>query len=203
MHFNEIRSAVRFALVLSAAALVSACANLAEAKKGVWRERGFDDFADGVFGNAGQNLYVSRAGVLQRIFRFDLNHDGFFDLVICNSHGKDEAPPAYVYRHALTNPDDRLDLPPGGRVRGPVADLNADGCDDIVLGVADNGVRKDLNSYIYFGSRGGFGNERFILLPTPGCLSAATGDFNSDGRIDVAFQLPKKLRVFYQTDLGF
>ena len=37
------------------------------AREGVWRERGYEDFADGVFGNGGQNLYVSRAGVLQMI----------------------------------------------------------------------------------------------------------------------------------------
>lgn len=37
---------------------------------GTWRERGFADFADGTFGNAGQKLCVSKAGVLQRFFRF-------------------------------------------------------------------------------------------------------------------------------------
>ncbi len=34
----------------------------------IWRECGFADFADGTFGNAGQSIYVSRAGVLERIF---------------------------------------------------------------------------------------------------------------------------------------
>ena len=33
----------------------------AEAASAVWRERGFDDFVDGRFSSAGQNLYVSRA----------------------------------------------------------------------------------------------------------------------------------------------
>ena len=37
--------------------------------KGTWCERGFDDFRDGTFGNGGQNLYVSRAGVLQRLLK--------------------------------------------------------------------------------------------------------------------------------------
>ena len=44
---------------------------------GVWRTRGFEAFRRGTFGNAGQNLYVSRAGVLQRIHLFDLNKDGW------------------------------------------------------------------------------------------------------------------------------
>ena len=50
---------------------------------GEWVTRGFNAFSRGAFGNAGQNLYVSRAGVLQRIFHFDLNLDGNADLVFC------------------------------------------------------------------------------------------------------------------------
>ena len=45
-----------------------------------WTIQGFDAFRRGTFGNAGQNLYVSKAGVLQRIYRFDVNGDGWFDL---------------------------------------------------------------------------------------------------------------------------
>src|SRR5512139_494755 len=59
--------------------IVFLLASPARAEQGVWRQRSFEDFSRGTFGNAGQNLYVSRAGVLQRIFRFDLNGDGFMD----------------------------------------------------------------------------------------------------------------------------
>jgi FG-GAP-like repeat len=176
---------------------------LAFAAEGVWRERGFRDFADGAFGNAGQNLYVSHAGVLQRIFQFDLNRDGFLDLVLCNSHGKFERPPAYVYPEPLGDPTRRVELLADGAVSGTVADLNGDGYEDIVLATEDNGARTDLNSYIYFGSAAGYSERRLLLLPTPGCLAAATGDFNGDGKTDVAFLLPEKLRLFYQTSLGF
>jgi len=50
-----------------------------------WTTRGFESFRQGQFGNAGQNLYVSRAGVLQRIHQYDLNGNGYLDLVFCNT----------------------------------------------------------------------------------------------------------------------
>ncbi len=187
--------------------LLASCLGLASyparAEQGVWRQRGFDEFSRGTCGNAGQNLYVSRAGILQRIFRFDLNSDGYMDLVLCNSHGKYEAPPAYVYPAPLAAPTRRFELPADGAVSGAVGDLNADGYDDLVLANADNGVRPDLNSHIYFGSPEGFNEKRVLLLPAPGCLSAAVGDFNGDGKKDVACLSPSKLRLFYQNALGF
>ena len=42
---------------------------------------GFKDFSRGQFENAGQNIYVSRDGRIQLIQRWDLNNDGFYDLL--------------------------------------------------------------------------------------------------------------------------
>ena len=39
----------------------------------VWTTEGFEGFRAGTFGNGGQNLYVSRAGILQRIHQYDLD----------------------------------------------------------------------------------------------------------------------------------
>jgi hypothetical protein len=50
-------------------------------RNGVWVTRWFEGFRQGTFGNAGQNLYVSRAGVLQRIHQYDFNRDGYLEHV--------------------------------------------------------------------------------------------------------------------------
>lgn len=54
-------------------------------EKKQWVTEGFDDFSKGTLGNGGQNLYVSKKGILQRIFQYDLNLDGKPDLLFACS----------------------------------------------------------------------------------------------------------------------
>ena len=167
-----------------------------------WRTTGFEGFRQGTCGNAGQNLYVSRAGVLQRIHQYDLNGDGYLDLIFCNSQNHWEKPPAYVYRDPLGEVG-RVELPSDGARSGVVSDLNGDGYDDLVLGMWNNGIRADLNAFIYYGSPQGFGEARGQQLPVPLCSSVTAGDFDGDGRPDLAFLSRGKVRLFYQSELGF
>ena len=171
-------------------------------RAGVWTTRGFEGFSRGTCGNAGHNLYVSRAGVLQRIHQYDLNKDGYLDLIFCNSQNHWERPPAYVYRDVLGDAT-RIELPSEGAWSGAVADLNGDGYDDLVLGMWNNGIRSDLNAIIYYGSPDGLSESRQGQVPVPLCTSVAAGDFNGDGKPDLAFLSRGQVRVFYQSELGF
>lgn len=65
--------------------LIVQVAQAAEPQTSVWHTRGFKEFRVGNFGNGGENLYVSRGGILQRIHQHNFNRDGWFDLVMCNS----------------------------------------------------------------------------------------------------------------------
>ena len=67
----------------------------------IWVTKGFEDFRKGRFGNAGQNLYVSRAGVLQRIHQYDLTGNGYVDLVFINSDTKRVCRPPDFFMNVL------------------------------------------------------------------------------------------------------
>jgi len=168
----------------------------------MWRQEGFDDFIQGAFGNAGHNLYVSKAGVLQRIHQFDINSDGYVDIIFCNSHDIEEAPPTYVYHDSLGSVS-LSELPSGGGRSGVVADLNGDGFDDLVVGMWFNGITSEQHASIYYGSPEGWSQERTQFVPAPQCRSIAVADFNGDGKLDLAFLTRGVVRFFFQTELGF
>lgn len=47
-----------------------------------WSKNCFEELMKGTMGNGGQDLYVSANNVLQRIFQYDVNMDGYLDLFI-------------------------------------------------------------------------------------------------------------------------
>ena len=171
-------------------------------QRNVWLTRGFEDFSRGILGHAGHNLYVSRAGILQRIHQYDFNGNGYLDLVFCNSQSHHENAPASVYRHPFDNPE-CIELPADGAWSGAVLDLNGNGRDDLVLGNWYNGIGRYMNAFIYYGSPDGWSERQQQRLPAPVCTSVAAGDFNGDGRPDLAFLCSAKVRLFYQSELGF
>jgi len=168
----------------------------------IWTTKGFEEFREGHFGNAGQNIYVSRAGVLQRIHQFDLTGNGYPDLLFCNSQSHWEQPPSFVYHDPL-GACERTELPSRGAFSAAVLDLNGDGFDDLVLGFWRDGLRYDLNAVVYFGSKQGLTEQYHLELPAPGCTSVAAGDFMGNRKPAIAFLIDGHVRLFYQTNLGF
>ena len=171
--------------------------------KDAWAIEGFDAFRRGTFGNAGQNLYVSRAGVLQRIYRFDIDGDGTFDLPFANCQEHHESAPSYVYALDGT----RLATLPGqGALSGSVADLDGDGTQDIVIAGHHDMVSPFAAADLYFGgSDGQYGERRHIRLQSPRALDCATGRFDATGRRAIVFAMPRWgfVRVYPQSEIGF
>lgn len=166
-----------------------------------WKKQGFVDFSLGELGNSGQNLYVSAKGVLQRIFNYDVNGDGYPDLFFANSQSMGERPPLFLYSEPLTSKE-YIELPSNGSFDGIMADLNGDGFEDLIVACQNNGTHTDISSMIYYGSKDGLSEKYRVELPAPDSTGVAAGDFNGDGKMDLAFICGNFLRVFYQNENG-
>ncbi len=170
-------------------------------KTQTWITRGFEAFRGGYFGNGGQNLYVSKQGVLQRIYQYDLDRDGYFDLVLCDSQSHCEVAPTALY-YDLTGSCRKTLVPGSGAIDGIAADLTGDGYDDLIIAMKYDGAASVLNSAVYYGSEAGYSESRMLLLPTPWCDGVAAGDFSGCGKNSLIFIVRGKLRAFYYGDLG-
>ena len=87
VHLRE-RAWLPLTLLLLVSAILAASFLLSQSNTPglIWRESTFADFADGSFGDGGANTYVSARGRIQLVNRWDLNQDGFIDLVFANTH---------------------------------------------------------------------------------------------------------------------
>ncbi len=162
---------------------------------------GFDAFRRGSFENGGQNLYVSKKGVLQRIFQYDLNRNGYVDLVFANCQNHHESAHSYAYELG----GGRAELPGQGSLCGMVLDLTGDGYNDIVVTGKYDMAAPYASTDIYFGSPEGYSEKYHIRIPTPQSTDCTHGDIIGCGKPQLVFAMPvyKKVRVFTQTELGF
>lgn len=170
----------------------------------VWRQSRFEDFAQGRFGDGGANTYVSARGRVQLVNRWDLNDDGFIDLVFANSHPHVEKLDAAIYWGNGKDFDvSRMSwVPNEGAQRTVAADLDGDGRMDAVVPNYTNGTWSRMDSFVYYGGPTGarardpravgWGFPPFVrkvTLPTQAAQSAAVGDINRDGFPDIVFAL--------------
>lgn len=154
-----------------------------------WKQSGFAEFSKGRFEDGGSNIYVSARGRIQLINRLDLNNDGQIDLFIGNGHGHTENEDAYIYLNngQEIDPLRRASIPTDSGVHGLVVDLNKDGKNDLVVVNSTGGVTHNSESYIYYGTAGGFVASRRQKLESWEAQSVAASDWNGDGWIDLAF----------------
>jgi len=170
---------------------------------------GFETFRQGIFGNSGQNIYVSRNGRIQFIHRWDLNRDGFFDLVLNTTHSRMDTPDAFVYLQngngfvsAVSPLFDLLPLyerwtqqeasrphlfrlPAIRPAAVAIQDLNRDGYPEVVLANQTDGFTFTSHSSIFWGGPDGY--RESTHLPTSTASGVAIGDLNQDGYLDLVF----------------
>jgi hypothetical protein len=155
-----------------------------------WVQTSFEDFSRGRLVDGGNNLYISRRGSIETVNRWDLNGDGYIDLIFNNSHDEWQTVPAYLYlnrKEGGISSGSRIELPADGGSKAVVRDLNNDGYPEVIIANTFNGTTMKLNSYIYWGSPAGYSPARRTELPTLGARRVVVGDFNKDGFLDLAF----------------
>ena len=180
-------------------------------KDGNIRHADFEDFSEGTLGNAGANLYVSKKGTVQVINQWDLNRDGYVDLVLSNTHDNMSVVDALVYWGSPEGPrsllpelwrerplaqvvyglmdgsDQVTRLPSFGGGRSAVADLNRDGFPDLVFCNYIHNYPGVRTAYVYWGSRDGYSRVGRTELPTRWAAGVVARDLNSDGYPDLVF----------------
>ena len=152
-----------------------------------WVEDIFEEFADGTLDAAGQNVYVSRDGTIRTIHRFDINQDGFLDLMFNNTHDRRSFIPATL---ATVGPDRAVDhspLPVEGSRQVEFADLNRDGFLDVVFCPNASGVQTSRRfvTIIYGGKNGWPARRSNGLLPVNSAAAVAVADLNADQWPDI------------------
>ena len=188
---------------------------------------GFEPFSRGHIEGGGDNLYVNAKGVIETIHRTDVNHDGYADIVLPNSHGYIERGPTWIYtpawkrpaaagklRHGATpRPRDgekwpRRELPNDSGWKSRVVDVDGDGYNDLIVVNGENGVTSELTSYVYWGGPDGLSDQR-AEFTTVGAYDVAAVDLTGNGLLDLIFPsawvdhhnrgAPLPVQVFHQS----
>lgn len=172
----------RMVLALNTFALGLVAATGAPQEVAPWIEETHADFVDGDFDSSGANLYVSAAGTIQIINRWDVNDDGYIDLFFGNTHDINHVEPVWIYHQDQPVP---VPVPSNGGFRIAASDLNGDGRVDLVVGNRDNNVSDHIDTYVYWGQETGFSPDARLGLPAHGIAGIAIADLNGDGRPEV------------------
>ncbi|MBL9205699.1 MAG: VCBS repeat-containing protein [Opitutaceae bacterium] len=182
-----MRTRFRSGLLSLLLAAVSGIATAAPTPKTQWVQDTFEDFSAGTLDSAGADLFVTRRGTIRTTHRFDLNNDGFIDLVFNSSHDERRALlPTSIEVSAGQREPRPLSLPTYGTSAAVIADLNRDGWPEVVLLPNDNGTTKRRQLSIFWADREGWSGERRTNLWTMAARALAVADLNGDGWPDLA-----------------
>ncbi|MCC6486876.1 MAG: VCBS repeat-containing protein [Candidatus Hydrogenedentes bacterium] len=152
-----------------------------------WVEDSFEDFGDGTLDGAGQNIYVSRDGSVRTIHRFDLNGDGWIDLLFNGTHDLIGILPSTL---ATANTATAIQYDPlavEGALTAASGDLNRDGWQDLVFCPNRQGIQNPRRfvTTIYGGPDGWPASRSNGVLPTYDATDIAVADLNGDQWPDI------------------
>lgn len=175
----------------------------------------YADFIGGELDSGGQNLYVSQDGTIRSINRFDVNDDGFLDVLFNCTHNTHQMLPATVANVKRGRNVESRDLPVEGARQIVLGDLNHDTYTDAVICPNAIGVHHDRRFLmVAWGGPSGWSRRQISTpLPMNAATSVALVDLNHDGWLDIAALgarawMPGQpsgqiVRVYWGSELGF
>ena len=136
------------------------------------------------------NISKLKTSMVRSVAVADLNNDNYLDLIFANGKIKDTyKTDSYIYWGNDKGYSVRRKtlLPTILAMQPAVADMNNDGHLDIVFANCFDGIKYNVNSYIYYGSEHGFSVEDRAEIPTCGAHSIAIADYDENGEMNLVF----------------
>lgn len=148
----------------------------------------FKDFSQGTSDDGGHNLYAAYDGTLRTINRFDINGDGYLDVIFNCTHNTYQMLPATSGSIGRERRAASVDIAVEGSQQVASGDLNRDGFTDLVFCPNPIGVHHDRRFVsIAWGGADGWTSKRVNSpLPMNGAASVAIVDLNGDEWPDIA-----------------
>ena len=135
----------------------------------------------------------------------DLNGDGRLDIVFPSAWVDHHNPgrPLLLRVFSQTGPrqfedaSEKFELNGIGATSVAIGDLNGNGKPDMVVANYRKEFEYDTDSYIYWGTEGGFDKQAPFLLPTHYVMQVLLADLNNNGQKDIIFTGGNQVWVYW------
>src|SRR5688572_29595264 len=187
---RRIGSRSFFGSVLAASVLAGDTLDRGSSERTLWIDDSHDDFNRGHLSASGRNLYITHAGSLKQVFRYDLNRDGWADLLFNSAHDFVLAPPVTLVDLARGGPGPAGELPGIGARILKAGDFDADGRTDLLTIEESRWVNSRNYLHVYWGTESGKWDQAAQTdLLAEGAVDVEVLDWDADGKKDIVVLL--------------